>query len=162
MTAPNADGVVRCIREAIREAGISPDEIDAINGHLSATYADPHEIDNWSRALKRGPSYFPYINSTKSLIGHCLGAAGAIETVGAVIELHGGFLHPSVNCEDLHPEISLYSDKIVQTYKRFPGLKVLAKASFGFGDVNGCLILKKWQGKHQTAKEDKNEHQNCL
>lgn len=146
MTAPNGDGVVRCIREAIRDAGISPDEIDAVNGHLSATFADPHEIQNWSKALERPPSDFPHINSTKSLIGHCLGAAGAIETVAAVIQLHKGFLHPSINCEDIHPEIMPFSDRIVQTRKDCPELKVLAKASFGFGDVNGCLILKKWKG----------------
>ncbi len=145
MTAPNIDGVRRCIRSAIRDADISPGEIDAINGHLSATFADPHEIDNWSAALERGPADFPYINATKSLIGHCLGAAGAIETVAAVIQLHRGFLHPSLNCEDLHPSLLAYSDKIVQTRKDWPDLKVLAKASFGFGDVNGCLILKKWE-----------------
>lgn len=148
MTAPNADGVVRCIREAVREAGVAPAEIDAVSGHLSATFADPHEIDNWSRALERGPADFPYINSTKSLIGHCLGAAGAIETVAAVIELHRGFLHPSRNCEDLHPELMPFAGKVVQTGKDFPGMKVLAKASFGFGDVNGCLILKKWEGEN--------------
>jgi 3-oxoacyl-(acyl-carrier-protein) synthase len=151
MTAPNADGVTRCIRKAVREAGISPGEIDAVSGHLSATFADPHEVNNWSSALERGPADFPYINSTKSLIGHCLGAAGAIETVAAVIELHKGFLHPSINCEDLHPELTPYSDKIVQTCKSFPDLNVMAKASFGFGDVNGCLIMKKWNGKN--AKE---------
>ena len=145
MTAPNAAGVVRCIREAIRDADISPDEIDAVNGHLSATFADPHEINNWSKALERGPSDFPFINATKSLIGHCLGAAGAIETVAAVIQLHNGFLHPSINCEDIHPELLPFSDKIVQSRKDCPALKVLAKASFGFGDVNGCLILKKWE-----------------
>ena len=159
MTAPNADGVLRCIRQAIRDAGISPDEIDAINGHLSATFADPHEIQNWSKALERAPSDFPYINSTKSLIGHCLGAAGAIETVAAVIQLHNGFLHPSINCEDIHPEIMPFSDKIVQTCQDFPELKVLAKASFGFGDVNGCLILKKWEGQ-TTHKKTNNKGEN--
>lgn len=146
MTAPNTDGVLRCIRQAIQDAAISPDEIDAISGHLSATFADSHEIKNWSNALRRGPSDFPHINSTKSLIGHCLGAAGAIETVAAVIQLHNGFLHPSINCEDIHPEIMPFSDKIVQTRKDCPDLKIMAKASFGFGDVNGCLILKKWEG----------------
>ncbi|MBW2600087.1 MAG: beta-ketoacyl-[acyl-carrier-protein] synthase family protein, partial [Deltaproteobacteria bacterium] len=75
MTAPNPEGVQRCIKEAVADSGISSDEIDAINGHLTATFADPSEINNWSRALNRGPEDFPYINSTKSMIGHCLGAA---------------------------------------------------------------------------------------
>ncbi|RJP81926.1 MAG: beta-ketoacyl-[acyl-carrier-protein] synthase family protein [Desulfobacteraceae bacterium] len=144
MTAPNPEGVRRCIADTIADADLSPDEIDAINGHLTATYADPHEIQNWSKALGRGPGCFPYINSTKSMIGHCLGAAGAIETIAALIQLSRGFLHPSLNCEDLHPEIEAFSDHVVQVGMSYPELKTMAKASFGFGDVNSCLILRKW------------------
>ncbi len=144
MTAPNPKGVQLCIREALKDAAISPHEVDAVNGHLTATYADPHEIRNWSAALGRSAQDFPHINSTKSMIGHCLGAAGAIETIAAVLELYGGFLHPSLNCEDLHPEIEAFADKIVRTIQEDQGLNILAKASFGFGDVNSCLILKKW------------------
>jgi 3-oxoacyl-(acyl-carrier-protein) synthase len=151
MTAPNPEGVRRCIQGAIQDAHINPDEIDAINGHLTATYADPHEIKNWSMALNRGPQSFPFVNATKSMIGHCLGAAGSIETVAAVLELEGGFLHPSINCEDLHPEITSFSDRIVRHCLDFPELKVLAKASFGFGDVNSCLILKKWDRDHRLS-----------
>ena len=146
MTAPNPEGVQRCIRSALVDADTTPDEIDAINGHLTATFADPGEIKNWSQALKREPQDFPYINSTKSMIGHCLGAAGAIESVAVVLQLHGGFLHPSINCEDVHPEIEAYADKIPHTVKEFPELKIIAKACFGFGDVNSCLIFKKWEG----------------
>lgn len=144
MTAPNPEGVRRCIADAIADANISPDEIDAINGHLTATFADPYEIQNWSTALGRGPGCFPYINSTKSMIGHCLGGAGAIETIAALIQLSNGFLHPSLNCEDLHPEIEAFSDHVVQACMEYPELKTMAKAGFGFGDVNSCLILRKW------------------
>lgn len=144
MTAPNPTGVQLCIKEAIRDAAIAAGDVDAINGHLTATMADPNEIKNWSAALGRGGADFPYINSTKSMIGHCLGAAGAIETIAAVIELDKGFIHPSLNCEDIHPEIEAFSDKIVRTTMDCQGLNILAKASFGFGDVNSCLILKKW------------------
>ncbi|MDD5722334.1 MAG: beta-ketoacyl-[acyl-carrier-protein] synthase family protein [Syntrophales bacterium] len=145
MTAPNPEGVQRCIRGAVADAGISPDEIDAINGHLTATFADPSEVRNWSQALGRSPADFPYINSTKSMIGHCLGAAGAIESVAVVLQLQKGFLHPSVNCEDVHPEIEAFAERIPQKAMEYPGLKVIAKASFGFGDVNSCLIFKKWE-----------------
>ncbi|MBC2717326.1 MAG: beta-ketoacyl-[acyl-carrier-protein] synthase family protein [Desulfobacteraceae bacterium] len=145
MTAPNPEGVVRCIKDALGDAGISPDEIDMINGHLTATFADPQEVINWSTALKRGPDNFPYINSTKSMIGHCLGAAGAIETAAAVLELHKGFIHPSVNCGDIHPEIESFGARISRTCMDYPELKTIAKASFGFGDVNSCLIIKKWE-----------------
>ena len=144
MTAPNPEGVKRCIRGAVADAGIDPAEVDAINGHLTATYADPHEVRNWAEALERTPDNFPYINSTKSLIGHCLGAAGAIESVASVLQIYKGFLHPSINCEDVHPDIEKFAQKIPQKYLEFPQLKIVAKAGFGFGDVNSCIIFKKW------------------
>ncbi|MGB9498282.1 MAG: beta-ketoacyl-[acyl-carrier-protein] synthase family protein [Dissulfuribacterales bacterium] len=144
MTAPNPEGVYRCIQGAVRDANIKPEDIDAINGHLTATYVDPIEIRTWSAALNLGPKNFPYINSTKSMIGHCLGAAGSIETVASVLELKDGFLHPSINCEDLHPEIQPFADRIPQVCMDYPELRTIVKASFGFGDVNSCIIIKKW------------------
>ena len=144
MTAPNPVGVRRCIQGALSDACMKPAEIDSINGHLTATFADPGEVGNWSAALGRGPGDFPWINSTKSMIGHCLGAAGAIESVAAVLQLHKGFIHPSINCEDVHPEIAAFADRIVRKCRDFPELKTIAKASFGFGDVNSCLIIQKW------------------
>jgi len=121
--------------------------VDAINGHLTATYADPYEVKNWAEALERTPENFPYIQSTKSLIGHCLGAAGAIECVAVVLELFKEFLHPSVNSGDVHPEIEKFAPKIPQKCLDVPEIKIIAKAGFGFGDVNSCLIFKKWEGK---------------
>ncbi|MBN1364447.1 MAG: beta-ketoacyl-[acyl-carrier-protein] synthase family protein [Syntrophaceae bacterium] len=147
MTAPNPEGVRRCIRGAVADAGINPVEVDAINGHLTATYADPHEVKNWMDALERTPESFPYIQSTKSLVGHCLGAAGAIESVAVVLELYKGFLHPSINSEDVHPDIEKFAPKIPQKCLEIPGLKIIAKAGFGFGDVNSCIIFKKWEEK---------------
>ncbi len=147
MTAPNPEGVKRCIRAAVADAGIDVAQVDAINGHLTATYADPIEVRNWAEALERTPDSFPYINSTKSLIGHCLGAAGAIECVASVLQVYRGFLHPSINCEDVHPDIMPYAAKIPQSCMEFPELKYLAKAGFGFGDVNSCIIFKKWEEK---------------
>lgn len=145
MTAPNPEGVQRCIRGALEDAGVEAGQIDAVNGHLTATFADPYEVKNWSAALKKGPDRFPWINSTKSMIGHCLGAAGAIETVAAVLELDRQFLHPSVNCEDLHPELEEFAGSVVRECKEVKDLKTIAKACFGFGDVNSCLILRKWE-----------------
>jgi 3-oxoacyl-(acyl-carrier-protein) synthase len=147
MTAPNPAGVRRCIEDAIADAGIAPRDIQAINGHLTATYADPMEVKNWSETLGRPPADFPFINSTKSMIGHCLGAAGALESVAVVLQLLRGFIHPSVNSEDVHPDIAAFADKIPQQAIDMPDLRVIAKAGFGFGDVNSCLIFKKWEEK---------------
>ena len=143
MTAPNTTGVRRCIRGAVDMAGIEPRQIGAINGHLTATFADPHEVASWSAALEIPPHDMPLIHSTKSLIGHALGAAGGIECVASVLQLHHGFVHGSLNCEDLHPELEAYAGSIPHDSVDKPDLEVMATASFGFGDVNGCLILRK-------------------
>ncbi len=145
MTAPNAEGVRRCIQMAIEDAQIHPNDIDAICGHLTATMGDALEIDNWTKVLNRRGGEFPYINSLKAMIGHCLSAAGSIESVACILELYHQFLFPSINCEDIHPKIStlIASDKIPQEKKEL-SLNVIAKSGFGFGDVNSCLIFGKW------------------
>lgn len=144
MTAPNPEGVIRCVQAALADAGISANEVDAVNGHLTATFADPKEIENWSKALGRSGDDFPLINSTKSMIGHGLGAAGGLECTATVLELYNGFIHGSLNCEDLHPEIESIKNRVVHQTQDFDG-KIIAKSSFGFGDVNGCIIFRKWE-----------------
>ncbi len=141
---PNPEGVQRCIRQAIAMAKITARDIELINGHLTATMADPIEIRNWQEALQCKPEQLPLINSTKSMIGHALGAAGGIECVASVLQLHKGFVHGSINCEDLHPELEPFYNSIVQQ-TRPTDASILAKASFGFGDVNACLVMKRWE-----------------
>lgn len=144
MTAPNPAGVRRCIREAIDDAGVAATEIDLVNGHLTATGADPREVENWSVALERDPDEFPLINSTKSMIGHGLGAAGALESVACLLMLRGGYVHPSINCEDVHPEIEPFAGSIPHEARDMPELSTIIKSGFGFGDVNACLVFRKW------------------
>lgn len=146
MTAPNSTAVQKCIKTAVENAGIKADQIEAINGHLTATTKDSLEIENWTKALGRKGNDFPYINSLKSLTGHCLSASGSIESVASVLQLHEGFLFGNRNCSDLHPEISALIDPskvLLETIKMNP--KIIAKASFGFGDVNACIIFKKFE-----------------
>jgi 3-oxoacyl-(acyl-carrier-protein) synthase len=144
MTAPNPHGVQRCIREALAAAGIDGSEVDLINGHLTATMADPREVKSWQQALGVAAEDLPPINSTKSMIGHALGAAGGIECVASVLQLDRGFVHGSLNCEDLHPELEPYRGSVPHE-TRPSEARILAKASFGFGDVNGCVIFRKWE-----------------
>lgn len=144
MTAPNPTSVQRCIQGAVAMAGIRPEQIGAINGHLTATFADPHEVANWQKALGLAPDKMPLIHSTKSLIGHALGAAGGIECVASILELHHGFVHGSINCDDLHPSLTAFASRIPHHTVEVPNLEIIAKASFGFGDVNGCVIFRKF------------------
>lgn len=145
MTAPNSTAVQKCVKDAILEAGIEAQDINYISGHLTATSKDSTEIKNLAEALDRAGDDFPYINSLKALTGHCLSAAGSIEAVATVLQLHGNFVAPNRNCEDLHPEIQelisadCVPQQIVETV-----INTAAKVSFGFGDVNGCIIFKKY------------------
>ena len=145
MTAPNSTAVQKCIQDALKNCGISASEIDVINGHLTATSKDSLEISNWATALDRNGKNFPYINALKSMVGHCLSAAGSIESVASVLQLHHGFVFPNINCEDMHPEILAVvdADKI-PLHRIEKDIQIVAKASFGFGDVNGCVIFKKY------------------
>lgn len=146
MTAPNSTAVQRCITDAIRNSGIEADAIDAINGHLTATTKDSLEIENWTKALNRNGIDFPYINSLKSMTGHCLSAAGSVESVATILQLHKGFVFGNLNCEDLHPQITALIDSSKIPLKTIDiNPTIIAKASFGFGDVNACIIFKKFQ-----------------
>ena len=75
---------------------------------------------------------------------HGLGAAGAMESVACLLMLQGGFVHPSINCEDVHPEIEPYAASIPQQVVETPELRTIIKAGFGFGDVNVCVVFRKW------------------
>ncbi|NQZ43614.1 MAG: beta-ketoacyl-[acyl-carrier-protein] synthase family protein [Flavobacteriaceae bacterium] len=150
MTAPNSQAVQACIRKALKHSEVHPQQIDAINGHLTATTKDPVEIANWATALDRRGADFPHINSFKGHVGHCLAAAGSIESVGAVLQLHRQRLFGSLNCEDLHPDIvnQVAATCIPQKTMAMP-LDIVAKASFGFGDVNSCVIFKRYIEKNE-------------
>ena len=145
LTSPNSEAVQKCIMDAMKDANIEGKEIDAINGHLTATIKDPLEIENWTKSLGRKGKEFPIINSLKSMIGHCLAAAGAIENVASVLQLKHQFIFPNLNCNEVHPEIlKLISKEKIPTKMTPKKLNIIAKASFGFGDVNGCIIFKKY------------------
>lgn len=145
MTLPNSVGVQRCIKEALANAGVEGHEVDAINGHLTSTGKCSLEIQNWSEALNRSGRDFPYVTALKSMIGHTLGAAGGIESVAAVMQLEEGFLVPNLNCEILDPAIAkiVHEDSIPRAFLK-KDLNIIAKSSFGFGDVNAVIIFKKY------------------
>jgi 3-oxoacyl-(acyl-carrier-protein) synthase len=146
MTAPNSHSVQRCIKMALKNSEVESKDIETINGHLTATGKDPVEVRNWTHALKRSGLDFPYINSFKGIMGHGLAAAGSMECVGAVLQFKEEQIFGNVNIEDLHPEIEKLVDKSripLKTINFRPN--IIAKASFGFGDVNACVIFSNFK-----------------
>lgn len=146
MTAPNSVAVQKCIESAVADAGIQVGEIDTINGHLTATAKDALEIKNWKNALGLSKNNFPAINSLKAMTGHCLAAAGSIECVASVLQIEHDFIFPSINCKDLHPEIMAEIGELSIPHQiRDQKVTTVIKASFGFGDVNACIVFQKFK-----------------
>ena len=145
MTAPNPEAVRKCIISSLNKSNVSAGEIDIINGHLTATTKDALEVENWSEALGIKGNEFPQINSLKSMVGHCLAASGSIECVASVLQIRDQYVFPNINCEDVHPEIEkLISKEKIPVKKKEMSVNIVAKASFGFGDVNACVIFKSY------------------
>ncbi len=145
MTAPSAIGVKTCIETTIAKSGIHPREIDLICGHLTGTAADKMEIANWAAALDRRGEDFPFINTLKSLTGHCISATGSIECVAAILQMHHDFIQPNINCEKIQPDIlDIISEKCIVREPMNKSITTVIKANFGFGDVNSCIIFKKY------------------
>ncbi len=145
MTFPNNYAVRKCISQAMENAGVKAEQIDLICGHLTSTIGDVAEIRNWSEVLQLKGKDFPYVNAPKTLIGHCLAAAGSIELVAAILQMQGGFIHGNKNSVDFHPEIAAIIDREkapLQTIQK--EINIVGKSSFGFGDVNAVLFFSKF------------------
>ncbi|MGA9239799.1 beta-ketoacyl-[acyl-carrier-protein] synthase family protein [Robiginitalea sp.] len=145
MTASNGKAVQRCITEALRTTGLKGAHIDVINGHLTATARDAEEVFNWSQALGRSGADFPLINSFKDVLGHGLSASGSMECVAAILQFEARQVIGNRNATDLHPEISQLIDPSRVPLENTPSSpETIAKASLGFGDVNACVIFKRY------------------
>src|SRR5437870_4673933 len=141
ITAPpdDGEGAVRCMELAIKDAGVSKDEIGYINAHATSTMADAIE----TQAIKKvfgDRAYRIPISSTKSMTGHLLGAAGGVEAVFSVLAMHRGVVPPTINLE--HPDPACDLD-YVPGRSREATVRVALSNSFGFGGVNACLLVKR-------------------
>ena len=141
---PREDGadMATTMALALDDAGITPAQVDYINAHATSTMVGDAAEARGIRRLLKGRANHVVVNATKSLIGHTLGAAGAIGAVASVLALQTGKIHPTINYE--HPD----------SYCALPGIsakvqerraKVALLNAFGFGSNNAALVFKKWQ-----------------
>jgi 3-oxoacyl-[acyl-carrier-protein] synthase II len=138
--APNGEGAARCMKMAIKDAGIDPAEIGYINAHGTSTkYGD--ELETMAiKTVFGGHAKKVPISSTKSMTGHLLGAAGGVEAVITALALEHGILPPTINLENPDPECDL--DYVPNTARKAQ-IQVAMSNSFGFGGTNATLILRK-------------------
>jgi 3-oxoacyl-[acyl-carrier-protein] synthase II len=145
LAAPDPDGAgaIRTMRWALSDAGIRPDEVDYINAHGTST---PLNDAGETKSIKKVFGEHAYkigVSSIKSMIGHALGASGALEAIACALSIHESIVPPTINYTNPDPELDL--DYVPNTARR-QEVRVTLSNSFGLGGQNACLVLKKFEG----------------
>ena len=141
--SPDGDGAIRCMRMAIKDAGLKPEDIDYINAHGTSTQLnDLTETIAIKKVFGDHAKRIP-ISATKSMTGHLLGAAGSTEAIFTILALRDGILPPTINYEEPDPECDL---DYVPNVARRQYLNTGMSNAFGFGGTNATLIFKKFTG----------------
>jgi 3-oxoacyl-(acyl-carrier-protein) synthase len=138
LTRPDRDGQCRAMCSALDDAGISPDDVDYINAHATSTpLGDAVEVAAIKASLGSRAHRIP-VNSTKSMVGHCLSAAGVVELVATIMQMSHGVVHPTINQERPDPSLDL---DFVPNHAREATIDVAMSNSFGFGGINSSVIV---------------------
>ena len=140
MTAPNMDGPRRAMLNALRNAGVNPDQVDYLNAHGTSTPLGDVNESNAIKAALGAHAHNVVVNSTKSMTGHLLGGAGGLESVFTVLALHHQKSPPTINIFNQDPECDL--DYCANTARDMT-INVAVKNNFGFGGTNGTLVFKR-------------------
>lgn len=141
ITEPDPDGAARCMKMAIRDAGIAPEDVDYINAHGTSTPVGDRSETKAVKMALGDHAYKVAVSSTKSMTGHLLGAAGGVEAVICGLSLKNQTIAPTINLEDQDPECDL---DYVPNHPRKADLDIVMSNSFGFGGHNATIILKKY------------------
>ncbi len=130
-----------CMELALERAGLEPDDIDILNTHATGTkQGDIEECKAIQKVF--GKKNKPYINNTKSIIGHAMGAAGVLELAGNLPAFEDNLVHPSINCDDLDPECTL-NNMVFDTPVKLDSVNTILNNSFGMVGINSVIIIKK-------------------
>jgi 3-oxoacyl-[acyl-carrier-protein] synthase II len=139
--SPDGDGAIRCMRMALRDAGIGPEQVDYINAHGTSTDLNDASETIAIKQVFGDKAYDVPVSSTKSMIGHLLGAAGAVEAVFSILAIRDQICPPTINYENHDPQCDL--DYVPNTARKRP-IAVTMSNSFGFGGTNAVLVFKRF------------------
>jgi len=143
ITDPHMEGATRCILMALKEADITPDRIDYVNPHATATpVGDKNEVKALL-SIFRDQKRRPLVSGTKSMTGHLLGAAGAVEAIFSVLSIKEGIIPPTINLTEVDPECQGLD--YVPDQARKAEVSYALSNSFGFGGTNASLVFKKYE-----------------
>ncbi|CAJ2676415.1 3-oxoacyl-[acyl-carrier-protein] synthase I, chloroplastic-like [Trifolium pratense] len=139
MTDPRSDGfgVSSCIKKSLEDAGVSVEEVNYVNAHATSTLAgDLAEVNAIKKVFKNTSEL--KMNGTKSMIGHCLGAAGGLEAIATIKAITTGWLHPTINQDNLEDDVTIDT---VPNVKKKHEVNVAISNSFGFGGHNSVVVF---------------------
>jgi len=136
---PEGRGAQNAMLWALRDAGLSPQEVNYINAHGTSTPLNDVMETNAIKKVFGEHAYDIMINSTKSMIGHLLGGAGAVEGIASVMSLYEKIVHPTINYETPDPECDL--DYVPNEARQASGLRYALSNSFGLGGQNACVVF---------------------
>jgi 3-oxoacyl-(acyl-carrier-protein) synthase len=138
LTRPDLDGQRRAMCSALDDGGVSTDEVDYINAHATSTpLGDAVEVAAIKAALG-SRAHRIAVNSTKSMIGHCLTAAGVVELIATILQMSHGVVHPTINQEQPDPDLDL---DFVPNQAREAQIDIAMSNSFGFGGINSSIVV---------------------
>jgi 3-oxoacyl-[acyl-carrier-protein] synthase II len=144
ITDPHVEGAVRCIKLAMKDAEVSPEEVDYINPHATATPVGDRNETQALKQLFQGSASRLLVSATKSMTGHLLGAAGSVEAIFCVQALKHGIVPPTINLDNIDPECAGLD--YVEGKARKADIKVALSNSFGFGGTNASLVFRRYEG----------------
>ncbi|MBI3766211.1 MAG: beta-ketoacyl-[acyl-carrier-protein] synthase II, partial [Ignavibacteriales bacterium] len=140
--APGGEGAIRSMRQCLKDAGLKPEEVDYINAHGTSTPFNDKSETQAIKAVFGGHAYTLHVSSTKSMTGHLLGAAGAVEAIVSVLTLYHNMIPPTINYEFKDPDCDLNYVPNTCIQKE---VNVAVSNTFGFGGHNASLVFKKYQ-----------------
>ncbi|MDH5232039.1 MAG: beta-ketoacyl-ACP synthase II, partial [Gammaproteobacteria bacterium] len=138
--SPGGEGAARCMRNALRDAGINPEDVDYINAHGTSTPAGDIAETQAVKSIFGDHAYKTPMSSTKSMTGHMLGAAGGVEAVFSALAIRDQIAPPTINIFNQDPECDL--DYVANTARNMK-IETVVSNSFGFGGTNGTIVLRK-------------------
>lgn len=139
---PHPERQAQCMRAALKKAGLAPSDVHIVNTHAtSTTQGDIQECKAIAEVFAESEQTF--VNNTKSYIGHCMGAAGALELAGNLPSFDDQYIHPTINVDDLDPECAV-KNLVLNDAIKVPKVEVILNNSFGMLGINSVLLVKKF------------------
>jgi 3-oxoacyl-[acyl-carrier-protein] synthase II len=141
---PLAERQNECMRGALARAGIAPSEVDIVSSHATATPMGDQQECEAVRAVF-GDSARTHVNNTKSFIGHCMGAAGSLELAGNLPSFDDGWVHATINVDDLDPACEV-RNLVMNAPRRLERVDHVLNLSFGMLGINSAVLVRRWRG----------------